>query len=132
MKTTRRSFIAAGSAAAAGVALASPADALQKLAKPASAPQNVPKGKAKAKGLKMYRLSVRGRRACSNLSKRLFANLRFQTKAAARNYPLPHPGIHAKIVPLDVSANEFHRLFVATHNQVADLSKLQGFKVVGL
>ena len=127
MAITRRRFIAAGSAAAAGVALTSPLGAFQKVstASAAKAPQKRSKGQGK--GLKMYRLSVRGRRQ-SNIAKRHCANLRFKTKDAARRHPLPHPGIHAKIVPLDVSAIEFHRLFIARNSHVADLRELGGFK----
>ena len=117
MEITRRSFIATGTVAAAGVALTSPAEAVQKL------------GKAKARHI-IYRLSVRGRRA-SNIAKVFCANLRFKTKDAARRHPRPHPAIHARIVPLDVSANEFHRLFIARHSHVADLRELRGFRVVG-
>jgi hypothetical protein len=118
MEISRRSFIATGTVAAAGVALASPADALQKLSK------------AKARHV-IYRLSVRGRRT-SNLAKVWCANLRFKTKDAARRHPRPHPKIHARIIPLDVSANEYHRLFIASHTHVADLRELRGFRVVGL
>lgn len=117
MKIARRSFIATGTAAVAGVAMASPADALQKLSK------------AKATHV-IYRLSVRGRRA-SNIAKVFCANLRFKTKDAARRHPRPHPGINARIVPLDVSTNEFHRLFIADHVHVADLRELRGFRVIG-
>lgn len=131
MAITRRRFIAASSAAAAGVALTSPLDAFQKASTAstsAKAPQKPVKGKGK--GLKMYRLSVRGRRQ-SNIAKRVCANLRFKTKDAARRHPLPHPGIHAKIVPLDVSASEFHRLFIARNSHAADLREVGGAKAIG-
>ena len=128
MKVTRRSFIAASAVAAAGVALpsAADADAFQNVPAVAAAARKPPKAKPHV----IYRLSVRGRRA-SNIAKVYCANLRFKNKNAARKHPRPHRGIHAKNVPLDVSKNEFHRLFVARHESVADLRELRGFKVVG-
>jgi hypothetical protein len=126
MKVTRRSFIAAGAVGAAGLALPSAADAFQNVPGIAA----VPKKPRKLRSHVIYRLSVRGRRA-SNMAKAYCANLRFKTKKAARTHPRPHRGINARIVPLDVSTNEFHRLFVARHASVADLRELRGFIVVG-
>ena len=115
MEITRRSFIAAGTTAVAGVALASPADALSA---------------SNARGKRIYRLSIRGRRT-SNLAKVHCANFRFKTIAAARHHHLPHPGINAKIVPVDISATEYHRLFISRHSDVADLRELHDVRVIG-
>ena len=116
MQITRRSFIAAGTAAAAGVALASPADAVENV--------------FKARGKRIYRLSIHGRRV-SNLAKIHCANFRFKTYHAAHHHHLPHPGINAKIVPVDISATEYHRLFISRHSDVADLRELHDVRVIG-
>lgn len=58
---------------------------------------------------KIYRLSSRGRRA-SRGTRAYHANMRFRTRRDAdRNRA--HPGDTARIVPLTVSIEEFHRLF---------------------
>lgn len=77
----------------------------------------------------IYRLSVRGRRT-SRCAKAFCANMRFKTKHAAQTHPLPHPGINARIVPVEVSINEFHRLF-SGHDHAVDLRQLRGLKIVG-
>ena len=38
----------------------------------------------------------------------------------------------SRIVPLTVNINEYHRLFVSRHSQVADLRTLRNIKVVGV
>ena len=108
MTLTRRAFIAAGSVAAVGAALASPVTAFAK-----------PGGNFKDNHT-IYRFSVRGRRA-SRAAKVFCANFRFKTKEAAKTYPLPHPGINARIVGVVVSGDEFRRLFISRHSFVADL-----------
>lgn len=69
--------------------------------------------------LKMYRLSVRGRRG-SQAAKKHNANMRFATKGAANRHRA-HAGDNSRIVKLDVSVEEFFRLFVRRRSLVADL-----------
>ena len=115
MRVNRREFMAAGTAVA--VTALSPLAAGAAPTK-ASAHRTI------------YRLSVRGRRA-SRAAKAFCGNMRFKTKHAAQTHPRPHPGINARIVPIDVSINEFHRLFIGSHTQAADLRQLRFLKVVG-
>jgi hypothetical protein len=119
MLVNRRAFLAAGSTAAAGALVTTPAVAQRVggLAKPGYPPPDVdPKGRRT-----IYRLSLRGRRG-SRFAKRYNANMRFATKAAVVR---AHPGDHSRIVPLTISIEEYHRLFVSRHSLVADLSQLK-------
>jgi hypothetical protein len=115
MRVNRREFVAVSGAAAVATLL--PAGAL-------AAPD-----KAQAHRT-IYRLSVRGRRA-SRAAKAFCANMRFKTRHAAETWPRPHPRINPRVIPIDVSINEFHRLFIASHAHAADLRQLQGLKVIG-
>ncbi len=69
--------------------------------------------------LKMYRLSVRGRKA-SLASKKNCANKRFATRSAALRR-FAHPGDNPRVVALDVSFREFYRLFIKRRRLVVDL-----------
>jgi hypothetical protein len=115
MRVNRREFIVASGAVA--VTALSPLPA-------STAPT-----KANAQRI-IFRLSVRGRRT-SRAAKAFCANMRFKTKHVAQTYPLPHPGINARVVPVPVSINEFHRLFIGGHTHIADLRQLRGLKVIG-
>ena len=70
---------------------------------------------------RIYRLSSRGRRA-SRGTRAYHANMRFRTRRAA-DQNRAHPGDHARIVPLTVSIEEFHRLFHRGY-QLVDLRTL--------
>ena len=134
MVVNRRAFLAAGTAAAAG-ALA-PSDAFggrlffawpdQK-----PGPRPIPPAALDPRGRRtIYRLSLRGRRG-SRFAKRYNANMRFATKEMADKHRA-FPGDRSRIVPLTVNINEYHRLFVSRHSQVADLRTLRNIKVVGV
>ena len=116
MNCDRRTFLAAGSVLAITALRAGVADA---------APL-----KAKARRT-IYRFSVRGRRA-SRAAKAFSANMRFMTKAAARSAQPPHAGFNGRLIGVDVSITEFHRLFVSRHAQVADLRQLRNVRIVGV
>lgn len=77
----------------------------------------------------IYRLSLRGRRG-SRAAKAHNANLRFATQAAA-DANRAHPGDHSRIVPLDVSGDEYRRLFADRNSLMADLRRLGGPVLVG-
>ena len=130
MNLTRRAFIFTGSLVAAGAALAGSAAAAAVPTKKRKRKRKQPHPKNRSGHHTIFRLSVRGRRA-SRAAKRFCANFRFKTKNAAAKYPRPHPGINARIVPIVVSGNEFHRLF-GSNGQVADLSQLRNVTVVGV
>src|SRR5688572_10245012 len=102
MNCDRRAFLAASSVLAmtalrAGVAEAAPL-------------------KAKARRT-IYRFSVRGRRA-SRAAKAFAANMRFKTKEAALTARPPHAGFNGRLMGVDVSITEFHRLFISRHAHV--------------
>jgi hypothetical protein len=113
---TRRDFLIISGSLAVGTLLGSRAAA-----------QGSPRGAA---GLRViYRLSLRGRRG-SKAAKLYNANLRFATEAAA-DANRAHPGDNSRIVPLDVSADEFDRLFSSRSSEVADLRSLGGPVLAG-
>lgn len=72
-----------------------------------------------ANSVVIYRLSLRGRRG-SNAARKHNANKRFATPSAADTHRA-HPGDHSRIVPIVVSAVEFHSLFPSSDITVADL-----------
>lgn len=119
MNCTRRTFLIAGSVAAAGTLAVTPEAA-------AVAAAFDPNG-----ARRIYRFSVRGRRA-SRAAKAFCANMRFKTKDAALKYPPPHGGFNGRLVAVDVSKNEFHRLFVSRHSHVADLRALRNVQITGV
>jgi hypothetical protein len=125
MFVDRRAFLAAGTAAAAGALFAAPAAAQKPGATPVPPAAVDPKGRRK-----IYRLSLRGRRG-SRFAKRYNANMRFATKEMADRHRA-FPGDRSRTVPLTVSVNEYHRLFVNRHSLVADLRTLRGITVVGV
>ena len=112
MFVSRRVFIAAGSAAAAGLLFAAPLDAFQDKTSTC---------------VTIYRLSLRGRRG-SRAAKRYNANMRFATRRAADTHRA-HPGDRSRIVPLIVSTQEYDRLFTSRHSLVADLRELRNLRV---
>ncbi len=119
MPFSRRDFVTSVLAALAAVAVPLPAFAQRFLS---NTPNN-PRGRRK-----IYRLSSRGRRV-SNAAKSYNANMRFATpEAADRNRA--HRGDRSRVVPLAVSVEEYHRLFVSRHSDVADLRKLRYIKLI--
>lgn len=79
-------------------------------------------------GVKIYRLSLRGRRS-SKAARNHAANMRFATLEAAER-SRAHPGDRAVSREITVSTQEYFRLFLRTNvkgnrfTQVADLRKL--------
>lgn len=119
MPFSRRGFVTSALAALAALAVPLPAFAQRFL----SGDPNNPRGRRT-----IYRLSSRGRRV-SNAAKAHNANKRFATRAAAdRNRA--HPGDRSRIVPLTVSVEEYHRLFVSRHSLVADLRQLRNIRLI--
>lgn len=116
MTLTRRELLAIGSAGVVGLLTGRPA-AAQRF-------KSDPRGRRQ-----IYRLSLRNRRG-SRAAKRHNAFMRFATKHAADTHRA-HPGDRSRIVPLDVSIEEYHRLFVSRHSLVADLRQLQNVTIVG-
>lgn len=76
----------------------------------------------------IFRLSLRGRHG-SRAARRHNANMRFRTREAANRHRA-HPGDRSRIVPLTISVEDFHRLFVSQHTHVADLRKVGGLRAV--
>lgn len=107
---TRRQLLVAFGAVAAGLAAAP--------ARIAAMPSLRARGRRR-----IYRLSSSGLRASTG-TRAHHANLRFRTRRAA-DLGRAHPGDNAKIVPLDVSVEEFHRLF-PRGIQWVDLRKIGG------
>jgi hypothetical protein len=108
MSLTRRELLAMAGAAAAGLCVAGPAEAVPP-------PHPPPQGRHV-----VYRRSSHGRRA-SRAVKIRNANLRYKTKHAADDPA--HPGDTSRIVPLDVSQATF-RLWFGPGAHVIDLRKL--------
>ncbi len=109
MALTRRQLLAAAGSLVAAVATVGSARVALAIPKRSSGRRRI------------YRLSSRGRRA-SHGTRAHHANMRFRTRRAAdRNRA--HPGDHAKIAPLTVSIEEFHRLF-HRGSYLVDLRKL--------
>ena len=77
----------------------------------------------------IYRLSLRRRRG-SIAAKLHNANFRFATMAAA-DANRAHAGDKSRIVPIDVSDDEYDRLFASRDSLVADLRQLGGPVRVG-
>ena len=75
-----------------------------------------------ARGLFVYRLSSRGKRA-SNASKKHNANMLFATTEAA-DANRAHPGDRSRIVRVNISPSNFDRLFLIPGRDVLDLRKL--------
>ena len=117
MDCSRRTFLVASGVAAAG-AVTLTTDALGATFDPKRA-------------RRIYRFTVRGRRA-SRAAKAFCANFRFKTKHAALTHTWPHAGVNARLVTIDVSKNEFHRLFISRHSDVADLRQLRHVAIVGV
>jgi hypothetical protein len=120
VSVTRRRFVAVASSALVFAAAAVPTSAQRFL----SPQPNNPKGRRK-----IYRLSSRGRRHVSKKTKAHNASLRFATKETA-NWYRAHRYDRSRIVALDVSVEEYHRLFVSRHRQIADLRDLKRFAAV--
>jgi len=116
MNCDRRAFLAAGSVLAISALRAGAAEALPL--------------EAQARRT-IYRFSVRGRRA-SRAAKAFCANVRFKTRHAALTSRAPHPGFNGRLVAIDVSITELHRLFVSRHAHVADLRQLRNIRIVGV
>jgi hypothetical protein len=115
MSCDRRAFLAASGVLAITALTARTAEAL------------VLPGKGR---VTIYRFSVRRRRA-SRAAKAFCANMRFKTRHAAQTYPPPHPGFNGRLVGIDVTVTEFHRLFVSRHADAADLRQLRNLIIVG-
>jgi hypothetical protein len=107
---TRRQLLVALGSLAGGLAAAP--------ARIVAAPSRRARGRRR-----IYRLSSSGRRASTG-TRAHHANFRFRTRRAA-DLGRAHPGDDAKIVPLDVSVEEFHRLF-PRGQQFVDLRKIGG------
>jgi hypothetical protein len=117
MLVNRRAFIAAGSAAAAGILIASPVEGGDQ-----KAFKNNPKGR-----VTIYRLSLRRRRG-SRFAKVYNANMRFATKHAAERRRA-HKGDRSRVVPLTVSIEEYHLLFTRRHAQWVDLREMKNLPI---
>lgn len=72
---------------------------------------------------RMYRCSVRGRRA-SQAMKSWCANLRFANYGTALIRSRQRPDGRVRIVKLDVSMDEYFRLFVSRRSRAVDLRQL--------
>jgi hypothetical protein len=83
--------------------------------------RNLP-ARARRRSWRIYRCSVRGRRA-SQATKNYCANLRFKNFGTAFTHMPPH-GANVRIVQIDVSKQEYFRLFVRRRARAVDLRKL--------
>lgn len=116
---TRREFLVTGSTLVVSLVTAVPS-----VAQPLS-PRVPPKRK---KSLRIWRWSGRGRRV-SQAALKHAANRRYATKRAALS-DLPHPGANLRLVQIDISKEEFIRLFIQRgtgrpkFTPIADLRKL--------
>ena len=88
------------------------------------------KAKSRASQRTIYRLSSAGLDV-SDAVKHHNANMRFATREAAARHRA-HPLDVSRIVPMKVSAEEYHRLFKRRHSCVADLRKLPTLKATRL
>lgn len=112
MVLNRRAFIAAGSAAAAGILIAGPLDAATGILS-----QKNKKGR-----VTIYRLSLRGRRG-SRFAREHNANMRFITARIA-DLHRAHPGDRSRVVPLTISAEVYQQMFARRRAQWVDLRQL--------
>jgi hypothetical protein len=115
-RLTRREFLIIGGTVAAGTLAAGPTAGL-------SAPQGV------AAPRLAFLLSLRGRKG-SKAAKIHNANFRFATMDAADQHRA-HAGDRSRIVSIDVSDDEYDRLFTSRNSLVADLRALGGPVRVG-